>query len=165
MIRLIVLDVDGTLTNGGITYDANGIESKTFNVKDGFAIASWIRIGRQAAIITGRNSPIVAKRAAELGITHFYQGIKDKASKLQEILDAEGITMAEVAAVGDDLNDFRMMKAAGLAFAPADASPYMEEATDIRLANRGGEGAVAEMVEYLVKQENLEKEYTEYWKK
>lgn len=165
MIRLIVLDVDGTLTNGGITYDANGVETKTFNVKDGFAIASWIRIGRQAAIITGRNSPIVAKRAAELGITHFYQGVKDKEARLREILDAEGIGMDEVAAVGDDLNDFRMMKAAGLSFAPADASPYIAEATDVRLTRSGGDGAVAEMVEYLVKQENLEKDYTEYWKK
>jgi 3-deoxy-D-manno-octulosonate 8-phosphate phosphatase (KDO 8-P phosphatase) len=165
VIRLIVLDVDGTLTNGGITYDANGVESKTFNVKDGFAIASWIRIGRQAAIITGRNSPIVAKRAAELGITHFYQGVKDKAAKLREILEQEGISMDEVAVAGDDLNDFRMMQAAGLSFAPADASPYMEEATDVKLSKRGGEGAVAEMVEYLVKRENLEKEYTEFWKK
>lgn len=165
MIRLIVLDVDGTLTDGGITYDANGVESKTFNVKDGFAIAGWIRLGRRAAIITGRNSPIVAKRAAELGITHFYQGIKDKAAKLKEILETEGIKMEEVAAVGDDLNDFRMMKEAGLAFAPADASPYLVEAIDVRLSKKGGAGAVAEMVEYLVKQENLEKEYTEYWKK
>ena len=165
MIRMIVLDVDGTLTNGGITYDANGIESKTFNVKDGFAIANWIRIGCKAAIITGRNSPIVAKRASELGITHFYQGIKDKQATLQQILEREGMTMAEVAAIGDDLNDFRMMQAAGLSFAPADASPYIAEATDIHLNRRGGEGAVAEMVEYLVKQENLEREYTEFWKK
>lgn len=165
MIKLIVLDVDGTMTDGGITYDSNGVESKTFNVKDGFAIASWIRIGRQAAIITGRNSPIVAKRAQELGIKHFYQGVKDKQAKLEEILALEGITMAEVATVGDDLNDYKMMKASGISFAPADASLMLEDAVDVRLVKSGGRGAVAEMIEYLIKQENLEKGYTDFWKK
>jgi 3-deoxy-D-manno-octulosonate 8-phosphate phosphatase (KDO 8-P phosphatase) len=165
VIRLIVLDVDGTMTDGGITYDTQGVETKTFNVKDGFAISCWIRLGRKAAIITGRNSLIVERRAGELGMTHFYQGVKDKAVKLGELLDAEGIGMDEVAVIGDDLNDWSMMQGAKLAFTPADGSAYLDDVIDIRLSRCGGDGAVAEMIEYLIKAENLEMEYVGLWKR
>ena len=158
MIRLIVLDVDGTLTEGGITYDAHGVETKTFNVKDGFAIVSWINLGMKAAIITGRTSPIVAKRAGELGITHLYQGVKDKAACLQSILDTEGLTWDNVAAIGDDLNDYGMLRDAGRSFAPADASLLIEDVVD-------GRGAVAEMIELLVKEQDLLEAYLAPWKK
>ena len=165
MIRLIVLDVDGTLTDGGITYDANAVESKTFNVKDGFAIVSWIRMGMKAAIITGRTSPIVAKRANELGITHLYQGVKDKAACLQSILDAEGIGWEQTAAIGDDLNDYGMLRDVERSFAPHDASTLIDEVVDVRLKRSGGRGAVAEMIELLVSEQNLMEAYLEPWKK
>jgi len=162
---MIVLDVDGTLTDGKITYDSNGVESKSFDVKDGFAITSWIRIGRKAAIITGRNSPIVQRRAKELGITYFYQGIKDKFAKLQEILEIEKISLDEIAVIGDDLNDYAMLKKAGISFSPADAALYIEDVVDIKLKRAGGNAAVAEMIEYLVKKENLQEAYTDHWKR
>lgn len=162
---MIVLDVDGTLTDGKITYDSNGTETKSFDVKDGFAIVSWIRMGRKAAIITGRNSPIVEKRAKELGITYFYQGVKDKFAKLKEILDEEKISLEEVASIGDDLNDYAMLKNSGISFSPADATIYIEDVVDIKLSRTGGNAAVAEMIEYLVKRENLQEAYTEHWKR
>ena len=160
-----MLDVDGTLTDGKITYDSDGVESKSFDVKDGFAIVSWLRLGKKAAIITGRNSPVVEKRAKELGITHFYQGVKNKLDKLQDILDTEGISLDEVAAIGDDLNDYIMLKNSGLSFSPSDASKFIEDAVDIKLSRCGGNACVAQMIEHIIKEENLEKAYTEHWKK
>ena len=91
MIEIIVLDVDGCLTDGKITYDANGVESKSFSVKDGLAITSWHKLGKRSAIITGRTSTIVEKRARELGITHLFQGIHNKDEVLANILKEEGL--------------------------------------------------------------------------
>ena len=92
MIKLLVFDVDGCLTNGDIIYGINNDEYKTFNVKDGLAIASWSRLGFKSAIITGRNSKIVQRRAVELNITHIHQGVKDKKSLLEDILKEENLT-------------------------------------------------------------------------
>ena len=109
MIELIVLDVDGTLTDGKITYSNSGEETKSFDVADGLAIAVWTKkFGKKAAIITGRNSSIVEKRAKELNITHLHQGIKNKQEVLEEILKKEGLSWHQVAAIGDDLNDYNM---------------------------------------------------------
>ena len=165
MIKLIVLDVDGTMTNGAIGYDSNETEYKTFNVKDGFAIVNWQRVGRIVAIITGRNSPIVAKRAKELKIKYLYQGCKKKLETLKEILQKENLSFKNVAAIGDDLNDYMMLKSAKISFVPSDASDYVKEIADVILTKNGGEGAVAQMIEMLIKQENLEKEYVEFWQK
>ena len=111
MIELIVLDVDGTLTDGKITYSTSGEETKSFDVADGLAIAVWTRkFGKKAAIITGRNSSIVERRANELQITHLHQGIKNKQEILEEILKKEGLSWHQVAAIGDDLNDYNMLK-------------------------------------------------------
>jgi len=162
-IELIVLDVDGTLTDGKITYSQHGDEIKSFCVKDGLAIASWIRLGKAVAIITGRESKIVARRAKELGITHFYQGIHNKKEVLEGILSDLDLTMENVAAIGDDLNDTSMLKAAKIAFAPANASVYTVQIVDRVLRNRGGEGAVREMIEQLIMDEQLEKEYLALW--
>ena len=119
MIELIVLDVDGTLTDGKITYLNNGEETKSFDVRDGLAIAVWTKsFGKKAAIITGRNSSIVEKRAKELNITYLYQGIKNKQEILEEILKKEGLSWSQVAAIGDDLNDYNMLKKVGLSFTP-----------------------------------------------
>ena len=122
MIKLIVLDVDGTLTNGQIIYDSNGNESKSFNVKDGMAIASWTKkLHLEAAIITGRKSNIVEKRSNELSIGHLYQGIHDKQSVIEDILKKLNLTWKNVACIGDDLNDYAMLKKANLSFCPNDA--------------------------------------------
>jgi 3-deoxy-D-manno-octulosonate 8-phosphate phosphatase (KDO 8-P phosphatase) len=162
-IELIVLDVDGTMTNSHITYSENGDEIKSFNVKDGLAIASWRRLGKQVAIITGRNSKIVERRAKELKIEHFYQGVDDKKEVLEDLLQRLDISMQNVAAIGDDLNDLSMLKAAAISFVPQDASSYVDKIADVILSKRGGEGAVREMIEYLIKKENLEDEYLTLW--
>lgn len=113
MIKLLVFDVDGCLTDGSIIYGSNSDEYKAFNVKDGLAIASWARLGFKTAIITGRNSKVVERRANELCITHLYQGVKDKKSLLEKILKEENLTWENVAAIGDDLNDFGMLQSVG----------------------------------------------------
>jgi len=163
-IKLIVIDVDGTMTDGQITYTQNGDEMKSFNVKDGLAIKSWIKLGGEVAIITGRNSDIVARRAKELNIEHCYQGVKDKLGALNKIIEHLEISLDNVASIGDDLNDYRMLKASKIAFVPKDASSYVEAIADVILTVGGGEGAVREMIEYLIKKEGLEYKFLKLWK-
>jgi len=162
-IELIVLDVDGTMTDSRITYSENGDEIKSFNVKDGLAIASWRKLGKQVAIITGRSSQIVARRAEELHIEHFYQGIHNKREVLEELLVKLDLTMENVAAIGDDLNDLQMLKAAEISFVPRDASAYVDKIADVILSKTGGDGAVREMIENLIVKEGLEQKYLELW--
>lgn len=162
-IELIVLDVDGTMTDSHITYSANGDEIKSFNVKDGLAIASWRKLGKQVAIITGRSSDIVARRAKELRIEHFYQGIDNKKEVLEDLLAKLDLTMDNVAAIGDDLNDLQMLKAAKISFVPRDASAYVDKIANVILTKRGGDGAVREMIEYLIIKQGLEEKYLELW--
>ena len=164
MIELIVLDVDGTLTDGKITYLNNGEETKSFDVRDGLAIAVWTKsFGKKAAIITGRNSSIVEKRAKELNITYLYQGIKNKQEILEEILKKEGLSWSQVAAIGDDLNDYNMLKKVGLSFTPANGSHYLKDFVNVICQNRGGDGAVREMLEYIFKEDGLEEEFLNAW--
>ena len=162
-IELIVLDVDGTMTDSRITYSENGDEIKSFNVKDGLAIASWRKLGKQVAIITGRSSNIVARRAQELHIEHFYQGIHNKREVLEKLLEKLDLTMENVAAIGDDLNDLQMLKASKISFVPRDASAYVDKVATVVLSKQGGDGAVREMIEYLIKNEGLEEKYLELW--
>ena len=162
-IELVVLDVDGTMTDSRITYSENGDEIKSFNVKDGLAIASWRKLGKQVAIITGRRSEIVARRAKELRIEHFYQGIENKKEVLEKLLEKLELSMENVAAIGDDLNDLQMLKAAKISFVPRDASAYIDRIATVILSKKGGDGAVREMIEYLIVKEGLEKRYLELW--
>jgi len=163
-IDLIVLDVDGTMTNSHITYSNSGDEIKSFNVKDGLAIVSWMRLGKKAAIITGRHSAIVERRAKELHIEHFYQGCDDKLDKLRELTEKLEISMENVAVIGDDLNDYQMLEAAGISFVPRDASHYVDKIASVILTQKGGEGAVREMIEYLIKKEGLEEKFLKLWR-
>jgi 3-deoxy-D-manno-octulosonate 8-phosphate phosphatase (KDO 8-P phosphatase) len=164
MIKLLVLDVDGTLTSGDLTFDSNGIESKTFNVKDGLAIASWTKkLNLKVAIITGRNSSIVEKRAKELGVQYIYQGIHNKDEILAQILQEENITFANVASIGDDLNDYKMLKKSKLSFCPADAVSEIKALVNVVCTKNGGAGAVREMIEYILKYENKEDAILNLW--
>ncbi len=163
MIRLIVLDVDGCLTDGKIVYGTGGEEIKAFNVKDGLAIKSWMRLGGEVAIITGRRSPIVERRAKELGILHLYQGVKDKASRIKMLCDGLGIATGECAAVGDDLNDLGMLTLAGRSFAPADAAASVRGRVDHVLERRGGDAAVREMIEILLRDNGQEEAFLALW--
>ena len=163
MIKLIVLDVDGCLTDGKIIYSSDGVESKNFNVKDGLAIATWIRMGNQVAIITGRQSDIVKRRADELGIQHLFQGIKDKERVLKELVESLGLKFYEVGAIGDDLNDYNMLKMVGRSFTPQDGASEIKEIAKTVLSHSGGNGAVREMIDTLVDDNDLRDEFLSFW--
>lgn len=163
MIKLLVLDVDGCLTDGKIIYSSDGVESKNFNVKDGLAISSWIKMGGQVAIITGRNSSIVDKRANELGIQHLFQGVKDKAALLQELATSLNIKPFEIAAIGDDFNDYEMLRFVGRSFTPNDAPKDIQDLVDIVLSRRGGDGAVREMIDMVIEQNDQKEQFLSLW--
>lgn len=164
MIELLVFDVDGCLTDGGIMYGNSDVEEfKTFNVKDGFGIVSWMKLGRKTAIITGRSSRVVDKRAKELGITYLYQDVKNKKAVLQEILDKEGLRFEQVAAIGDDLNDLSLLRSVGLSFAPVDALPMVLQSVDVVLKKEGGKAAVREMIDIVIEKENLSEAFVNLW--
>lgn len=163
MIELLVLDVDGCLTNGAITYTQEGDEIKSFSVKDGLAIASWIKMGKKVAIITGRNSRIVDRRARELKIPYIYQGIEDKKNKLAEILHDANLTYENVAAIGDDLNDYHMLQSAHLSFTPSDGVKEIQNIVDIVLSKKGGDSAVREMIEIILEKEGLTQRFLNTW--
>ena len=165
MIELIVIDVDGTLTDGKIYYSNSGDEIKAFNIKDGLMIKSWNRLGKKSAIITGKISEIVERRAKELDITIVRQGIRDKAKELERIIKELNITLDNVAVIGDDMNDFSMLKMVNKSFAPYDASSFIYDFVKYPLNKKGGEGAVAEMIEILLKEDNLYNDFLELWQK
>jgi len=163
MIKLIVLDVDGCLSDGKLIYSNDAIESKNFNVKDGLGISTWIKIGNQVAIITGRNSKIVQKRADELGIQHVFQGIKDKDRVLKELLDSLKISFENVAVIGDDLNDYNMLQLAKRSFTPKDGVKEIKEIVDTILEYSGGNGAIRQMIDVLVDENNQRKDFMAVW--
>ncbi len=163
MLRLVVFDVDGCMTNGEISYDSKSNEIKSFNVKDGLGIVTLNKIGLKTAVITGRESSIVANRVKELHITYLYQGVKRKLQKLDEILEKEGMKYSEVAYIGDDINDVPVLKKVAYSFAPNDACSYAKDAAKVVLKRKGGEGAVREMIEILLKECDLKERFIEYW--
>lgn len=153
-IKLVVLDVDGTLTDGTIYIDNEGIETKGFNVKDGFAIANAIKEGINFAIITGRQSKLVEKRAEELGIQYVYQGVGNKVLKLDELLNDLELTYEQTAYMGDDINDLSAIKVAGFTGAPKDGVLEVIKRVDFVANSFGGKGAVREFVEIILKVQN-----------
>lgn len=154
-IKLIVLDVDGTLTDGKIYIDSLGNEIKAFNVKDGMAIAQAIKYGIDCAIITGRNSEIVNKRANELGIKHIYQGIHNKKEQLDFILNDLNLDYSNCAYIGDDINDLEVMKQVKFSACPNDAAIEIIECSDYISRYNGGDGAVRDIIERILKKQEL----------
>lgn len=150
-IRLLLSDVDGVMTGGEITYGSNGEETKTFHIRDGLGIRLWQRAGGQFGMVTGRRSPIVERRAAELGVTLLRQGSDDKLPLVRELAEVAGVTMEETAYIGDDLPDLAAIRAVGLGIAVADAVEEIRAAARYTTSVRGGEGAVREVVDLLLK--------------
>jgi 3-deoxy-D-manno-octulosonate 8-phosphate phosphatase (KDO 8-P phosphatase) len=163
MIEMLILDVDGCLTNGAITYTQAGDEIKSFNVKDGLAIATWIRMGKKVSIITGRKSDIVQRRMSELRVTHIYQGVRHKKEKLDEILKIEKLDYSQVAIIGDDLNDYHMLKLAGKSFTPQDGVKNIKDIVDEVLNSKGGDGAVREMIEIILEEDAQTQRFLKEW--
>ena len=153
MIKLVLLDVDGTLTDGGIYRGNNGEELKRFNVKDGYAIGNAQKLGIEFGIITGRKSELVEIRSNELKIKYLYQGISEKTVILEEIMQKTGLKKEEIAYMGDDLNDILIMKQSGLTGAPKDAADEVIQIVDFVSGKNGGSGAVREFVEYILKKD------------
>ena len=139
------------------------MSKKLLSRYDGFGIVSWMKLGKKTAIITGRSSRVVDRRAKELGITYLYQDVKNKKAVLQEILEKEGLRFDQVAAIGDDLNDLSLLRAVGLSFAPADALPMVTESVNIVLTKEGGKAAVREMIDIVVEKENLSEAFVKLW--
>ncbi len=149
-VQVLALDVDGVLTDGSIYYGNNGEELKAFNIKDGLGIKLLQDAGIQVAIITGRQSEIVARRAAELGISRVIQGREDKLTALNELADQLGIKLSDCAYMGDDLPDLAAIRAAGLGLTVADASAAVAASADWQSSAAGGRGAVREACEMIL---------------
>jgi 3-deoxy-D-manno-octulosonate 8-phosphate phosphatase (KDO 8-P phosphatase) len=150
-IELLLLDVDGVLTDGGIVYTDGGAELKRFHVRDGSGLKLWQLAGKRAAIVSGRTSPAVTRRAAELGVAPVLQGHADKLVALAAVLIETGLRPEQVCAVGDDLPDLPVLRRCGLAVAVADACPEVRAAADYVAALPGGHGAVRDAIEWLLK--------------
>ncbi|MHB8172946.1 MAG: 3-deoxy-manno-octulosonate-8-phosphatase KdsC [Nitrospirota bacterium] len=150
-IKLFISDVDGVLTAGQIILDDNGVEYKVFHVRDGHGIKLLMRAGVEVALITGRRSKVVEVRARELGIEHTIQGALDKLPAYQELKERLGMKDEEVAYIGDDNVDLPVMKRVGLSIAVADAEPYVKEAADMVTERCGGQAAVREAIDFILK--------------
>ncbi len=149
-IKLLILDVDGVMTDGRIIFDSNGVESKFFNVKDGHGIKMLQRSGIEVGIVSGRQSQVVANRAKELGIDRVYQGSLDKLTPYRDILEKTGLADEQVAYMGDDIIDLPVMRRVGFAAAPADALEYVLQHAHFVARNRGGWGAVREVCDLIL---------------
>ena len=149
-IKLLLVDCDGVLTDGRLYFSADGEELKVFNVQDGHGIVSWIRTGRQIGIVSGRSSPIVNRRAAELGIQFVRQGVSDKLASAREIWEETGIGPSETAFVGDDLPDLELMETCALGIAVANAVAPVKELANSVTTRTGGRGAVREVIDMLM---------------
>jgi YrbI family 3-deoxy-D-manno-octulosonate 8-phosphate phosphatase len=153
-IQLILCDVDGVLTDGGISFDNQGIETKTFHVRDGLGIKLWQNAGGQFGLLTARSSHIVKVRAAELGVTLVRQGFSDKLSVARQIVNELGISLNQVCYVGDDLADLQLLSSVGLGVAVADAVPEIRSAAHHVTKTSGGKGALRELIEFVLKTQN-----------
>lgn len=156
-IKLLAFDVDGVMTDGSVTYDENGIEYKTFNVKDGHGIVRANKSGFITAIITARNNGTVQHRAENLKITEIYQGQKYKLPALEEIMSKYGFTYENVAYMGDDIPDICILEKVGIASCPNDAVDEVLNICNFISSKNGGRGAVRELCDYILEAQNIEK--------
>jgi len=154
-IKLVATDIDGVWTDGGLYYDSQGNELKKFNVADGAATLLLRTLNIPICIITGKDSPMVSTRAKHLKIDYLFQGCDNKCTKVEELCDELGITLKQVAYIGDDFNDVKLLRRAGYSACPANASEYIKKEAQVRLAKKGGEGAFREFVEKMLDQNGL----------
>jgi 3-deoxy-D-manno-octulosonate 8-phosphate phosphatase (KDO 8-P phosphatase) len=162
-IRLLLLDVDGVLTDGRIIYSNDGNETKAFDVKDGHGIKLLQRAGIEVGLITGRESALVARRAAELGIEILYQGVRDKLEPFHQILEQLHLSAAQVAYVGDDIVDLPVMRRVGFAATVADAVDDVKAHAHLVTRRGGGRGAVREVCDLLLRKSGRWDELTRHY--
>ena len=149
-VQLLLLDVDGVLTDGGVTWNNDGVEQKTFNIRDGLGLRLWQRAGCRAGIVTGRSSRIVQLRAEELGIGIVRQGVDDKLAVAGAIAAECGLSWEQTAFIGDDLPDLPVVMRCGIGAAVADACPELVAAAHVVTLRPGGRGAVRELIERML---------------
>lgn len=154
-VRMIIMDVDGVLTSGQIVYGGGGLELLAFDVKDGFGIVAAHRGGLLTALVTGRTSEAVARRAKELGITEIRQGCLDKLKAYEEVLAQYSLPDEAVAYIGDDLPDLPILARVGLKVAVANASEEVKVKADYVTVEEGGRGAVREAIELILRAQGL----------
>ena len=151
--KLILTDIDGVWTDGGMYYDQTGNEWKKFNTSDSAGVLFARKLNIPVGIITGEDTEMVAKRAAKLKIEWLYQGIQDKVKVVKELCDKLNIDLSEVAYIGDDIGDLSLLKEVGVSAAPANAPEYIKKYVDFVTNRAGGEGAFREFVERVISSE------------
>lgn len=161
VIRLLITDVDGVLTDGRIFYNAEGVQSQAFFVRDGYGLRMARQAGLLTAIVTGRLSAAVTHRAKELGITEIHQGAMNKIEVYEMLLQRYDLTDEMVAYVGDDLNDLPVLGRVGLSAAPADADPEVTTRVAYVTTQVGGRGAVREVIDLILKAQGRWEEFLE----
>jgi len=149
-IRLFATDVDGVLTDAGMYYSESGDEWKKFNTRDGMGIKLLQRAGLVTAIVTQERTRLVARRAQKLAIPELHQGSMDKLSVIREMAERHGLSLRQVAYIGDDVNDIETLKAVGFSASPADGLPQVLQVVDYVCGKNGGEGAVRELAEMIL---------------
>lgn len=149
-IRLLIVDIDGVLTDGGLHFDNRGEEYKTFNSLDGHGIRMLLACGIEVAVITGRQSKIVSHRMGDLGVEHIYQGNRDKRPAFEKLLRDTGLEASQVAYVGDDLPDLPIMRRVGFAVAVQNAHGFVKQHCDLVTSASGGHGAVRELTDFIL---------------
>ena len=162
-IKLLLLDVDGVLTDGSIIYNDSGAETKVFNVKDGLGIRILMKAGIQVGIVTSRTSKTLNHRCNNLGISLIFDGVRDEASVLELISKQTGLQAEDIAFVGDDLIDLPLLKRVGLSIAVADAHETVIENVDMVTSKKGGAGAVREVCEAILKAQGFWSKVLEYF--
>ena len=149
-LRLFATDVDGVLTDAGMYYSESGEELKKFNTRDGMGIKLLQRAGLITALITMEETKLVTRRAEKLAIPEVHQGVRDKLAVMREMVARHGLTLQQVAYIGDDVNDLEVLNAVGFSAAPADALPAVRNAVDYVCRQKGGEGAVREVADLIL---------------
>jgi 3-deoxy-D-manno-octulosonate 8-phosphate phosphatase (KDO 8-P phosphatase) len=162
-IRLLLLDVDGVLTDGAIIYDGQGQETKHFNAKDGLGLRLLMQAGIQVGIVSGRRSRALSQRCENLNIKLLFDGVQDKAAALDEIVRQTGIPADQTAFVGDDLTDLPVIRKVGLGVAVADAHELVKTAAHMVTRSGGGRGAVREVCEAILKAQGLWEQVIKKW--
>ena len=154
-VKLLIVDVDGVLTDGGLLFDNRGEEYKRFNSLDGHGIRMLLESGIEIAVITGRQSQIVANRMHELGVKHLYQGQRVKLDAMQALLQTTGLEAHQVAYVGDDLPDLPVMRQVGFSIAVQNAHSFVKQHCDWVTTGLGGHGAIREISDFILQSQGL----------
>lgn len=161
--KLILTDIDGVWTDGGMYYDQTGNELKKFNTYDSAGVLFAHLLNIPVGIMTGENTDIVSRRAKKLKVDYLFQGCSNKLETALTLCKAQGISIKDVAYIGDDLNDIQMLESAGISGAPASAPKYIQQLATIKLTKKGGEGAFREFIEIIIGEEKLNEIITSYY--